>query len=178
MTKTQWITRTAICLALLVCVQFVTKSLNQQLITGSCVNLILAVTALAVGAGGGVIVAVVSPFLAFLLGIGPKFIQLVPCIAAGNAVYVVLLALLLPRFMKKAKALSFGAVVIAAAVKFLALWLLVAKLVAPLVVPEAKLAAVAAMFTWPQLATALIGGCLATVVYLALRRAQSGKAAK
>ena len=47
MTKTQWITRTAICLALLVCVQFVTKSLNQQLITGSCVNLILAVTALA-----------------------------------------------------------------------------------------------------------------------------------
>lgn len=178
MTKTQWITRTAICLALLVCVQFVTKSLNQQLVTGSCVNLILAVTALAVGVGGGVIVAVVSPFLAFLLGIGPQFIQLVPCIAAGNAVYVVLIALLLPRFMKKAKLLSFGAVIVAAAAKFLVLWLLVAKAVAPLVVPAAKLTTVAAMFTWPQLATALIGGCLATVVYLALRRALPGKAAK
>lgn len=171
LTKTQWIARTAVFLALLVVLQFVTRSLGQ-VVTGSCVNLVLAMAALTIGAAGGAVVAVVSPFLAFLLGIGPKFIQLVPCIAVGNAVYVLLLALLLPRLLRRAQALAFAAVAAAAVGKFLTLWLLVAKIVAPLVVPAAKLGAIAAMFTWPQLLTAAIGGVLAVIIYLALRRAR------
>ena len=42
MKKTTWIARTAVCLALLIAVQFFTKSLGQ-LVTGSCVNLVLAI---------------------------------------------------------------------------------------------------------------------------------------
>lgn len=169
MTKTQWITRTAICLALLVCLQLVTKSFGQ-FVTGSCVNLVLAVSALIVGMSGGIVVAAVSPFLAKLVGIGPAFWQLVPCVAAGNVAFVVLVSLLLPRLARRAKLLSFAGVAAAAVGKFLVLWLLLVKLVAPLVVPAAKLSTVTAAFTWPQLVTAAIGGCLATVVWLALRR--------
>ena len=49
MKKTVWIARTAVCLALLIAIQFLTKSLGQ-LVTGSCVNLVLAIAALI---GGG-----------------------------------------------------------------------------------------------------------------------------
>ena len=47
MKKTVWIARTAVCLALLIAIQFLTKSLGQ-LVTGSCVNLVLAIAAVIV----------------------------------------------------------------------------------------------------------------------------------
>ena len=93
MKKTTWIVRTAVCLALLLVLQVATKSLGQ-FVTGSCVNLVLAMAALTGGLWSGVAVAVLSPFCAYALGIGPAFLQLVPCVALGNAVYAVLFALL------------------------------------------------------------------------------------
>ena len=59
MKKTAWIARTAICLALLLCLQFATKSLGQ-FVTGSCVNLVIAMAALIGGLIGGVIGWVVN----------------------------------------------------------------------------------------------------------------------
>ena len=56
MKKTVWIARTAVCLALLIAIQFLTKSLGQ-LVTGSCVNLVLAIAALIGGVWSGVTVA-------------------------------------------------------------------------------------------------------------------------
>ena len=88
MKKTTWIAQTAVCLALLIAFQLLTRSLGQ-LVTGSCVNLVLAVAALLGGIWSGVTVALVSPFCAYLLGIGPAFFPLVPCVALGNAVYAV-----------------------------------------------------------------------------------------
>ena len=84
MKKTAWIARTAICLALLLCLQFATKSLGQ-FVTGSCVNLVLAIAALIGGVWSGVTVAVISPFCAFLLGIGPAFFPMVPCVAPWHS---------------------------------------------------------------------------------------------
>lgn len=72
MKKTIWIVRTAVCLALLLVLQVATKSLGQ-FVTGSCVNLVLAMAALTGGVWSGVIVAVISPFCAYALGIGPAF---------------------------------------------------------------------------------------------------------
>lgn len=72
MKKTVWIVRTAICLALLIAVQFFTRSFGQ-LATGSCVNLVLAVSALIGGVWSGITVAVISPFCAYLLGIARRF---------------------------------------------------------------------------------------------------------
>ena len=173
--KILWITETAVMLALLVAVQGITAGLGNQFITGSCVNLVLAVTALMVGLWGGVAVAAVSPFVAFLLGIGPKFIQLVPIVAVGNLVLVLIYALVLGG---KAKALWFqGAVLVGAAVaKFLTLYLLMVKLVVPALVaggtlPQKAAAAMSVQFGWPQLVTALIGGAIALAITPVLRKA-------
>ena len=57
--KIRWITETAVMLALLVCLQALTKPLTQ-LVTGSCVNTVLAVSALLGGLSCGLGVALVS----------------------------------------------------------------------------------------------------------------------
>ena len=84
------ITETAAMTALLIALQAVTRSAGQY-VTGSCVNAVLALTVLLVGLWSGVVVAALSPFFAFLLGIGPQLPQIVPAIAVGNLVFVVLL---------------------------------------------------------------------------------------
>ena len=152
--NTQKLTRTAATLAILVALQFVTRSLGQ-LVTGSCVNLVLCVTALSLGWASALALALLSPVLAWLLGVGPAFPALVPCIALGNAVYVLLLCLKLDIKWR---------IPLASTVKMLVLRIVIGNFVAPLVVPAAKLIAVIAMFSWPQLLTALIGGALGAVV--------------
>ena len=174
MKKTTWIAQTAVCLALLIAFQLLTRSLGQ-LVTGSCVNLVLAVAALLGGIWSGVTVALVSPFCAYLLGIGPAFFPLVPCIALGNAVYAVLFGLLVGKCLqKKQTGGAFGCMALAALAalaKFAVLYVVLVRLVAPVIVPAAKLSAVAASFTWPQLITAAIGGVLACLIAPVLRRA-------
>ena len=122
MKKTAWIARTAICLALLLCLQFATKSLGQ-FVTGSCVNLVIAMAALIGGLWSGLTVAIVSPFCAYLLGIGPAFIALVPCVALGNAVYALIFGLLVRAFLLKEKAVAaIISMALGAVLKFLALY--------------------------------------------------------
>lgn len=170
MKKTTWIVRTAVCLALLLVLQVATKSLGQ-FVTGSCVNLVLAMAALSGGLWSGVAVAVLSPFCAYALGIGPAFLQLVPCVALGNAVYAVLFALLVGKWLTAKPLAAWGSMVLAAVCKLAALYVVLVKLVAPMIVPAAKLTAVTAAFTWPQLVTALIGGVLACLIAPLVRRA-------
>ncbi|HIR86741.1 MAG TPA: hypothetical protein IAC00_06345, partial [Candidatus Limivicinus faecipullorum] len=57
-----------------------------QLITGSLVNCVLFVFAARTGALSGICIGLFSSALAFLLGVGPALIQLVPVIACGNAI--------------------------------------------------------------------------------------------
>ena len=121
-----YITETAVMTALLIVLQAVTKPAGQY-VTGTCVNGALAVSVLAVGLWSGVTVAALSPFFAFLLGIGPQLPQIVPAIAAGNLVFVLLLGLLagggeVPLWRRGIAWLA------AAAGKFAALYLLVVKL--------------------------------------------------
>lgn len=166
--KTRWITETAIMLALLVILQAATKSAGQ-LVTGSCVNAVLAGTVLLVGLSSGLTVALVSPFVAFLFGIGPQLLPIVPAIALGNAVYVLVLNWLAG---KKAALRQAMALVCAAAVKFLTLYLVVVKLlcsVLPLKQPQIEI--FSTMFAWPQLVTALIGGAVALLIAPVIRKA-------
>jgi hypothetical protein len=161
---TKTLARTAILIALLIALQYVTRPLGQ-LVTGSCVNLLLAVAAMLCGVWSGVIVAVVSPCFAYLLGISPQ-LWLAPAIACGNAVYVVVIALL----ARKIEGVKGGAAGVGAGAvcKFVVLYLVVVRLLIPLGNLPAK---VAAQFSWPQLVTALIGGCLALAIVPALKKA-------
>lgn len=76
---------------------------------------------------------------------------------------------------KKKLPAAYGSMVLAAAAKFAALYLVLVRLVAPAVIPAAKLSTVTAAFTWPQLLTAVIGGVLACLIAPVLCRALEKK---
>ena len=175
-TRVRWITRTAVLVALLIALQWATSGTQAfagQYITGSLVNCVLAVAALFSGAWSGAVVAILSPFFAFMLGVGPKLIQIVPCIALGNLVYVLVLQFMLGR---KPRSVWYQAVglLVAAAGKFAALYVAVVKVVIPVMGDALKAPQIqtfTAMFSWPQLVTALLGGTLALLLLPVLQKA-------
>lgn len=170
--KILWITRTGVLIALLITLQWSTSGLGQY-VTGSCVNAVLAIAALAAGLWSGVVVAVLSPFCAFLVGVGPQLIQIVPAIAAGNLVLVLVLYALL-----RAKSAPVWkqavSVIVAAFAKFVALYVAVVQVFIPLMgaaLKEKQVATFTAMFSWNQLVTALIGCTLAMLIVPVIRKA-------
>ena len=175
--KILWITETAVMLALLVTLQSLTKPAGQ-LVTGSCVNAVLAVSVLVGGLSCGTTIALVSPVLAYLLGIAPQILT-VPAIMVGNTVYVVLLHFLADKSGKNLVK-QIVAWVAAAAAKFAALYFIVVKIICGVMsasllaagtLKEPMLKALPATFSWPQLFTALIGGAVALVIVPVLRKA-------
>ena len=173
--RIRWITRTAVLVALLIVLQWLTAgtlAFAGQYITGTCVNCILAVAALFGGLWSGIAVAAVSPFCAFFLGIGPKLIQIVPCIALGNAVF----ALCLYVTNQKSVVLwrQILGVILSAAAKFAVLYIVVIQIVIPAMgaaLAEKQVQTFTVMFSWPQLVTALLGGIAALLILPVLRKA-------
>lgn len=174
--KILWITETAVMLALLVALQAITKPMGQ-LVTGSFVNAVLAVTVLVAGLYSGITVAVISPVLAYLLGIAPQILT-VPAIMIGNCVFVTLLYYIAGKDSKKIIR-QIVAWIVAAACKFAALytivvWLICGALAEALLASGAlkapMLKALPATFSWPQLVTALIGGAVALMITPVLRK--------
>ena len=175
--KILWITETAGMLALLIALQVLTKPMGQ-LVTGSFVNAVLAVTALLVGLSGSVVVSSVSPVLAYLLGIAPQILT-VPAIMVGNTVFVILLHYIAGKNDKKL-ARSILAWIAAAVAKFATLyavvvWLICGVLAQTLlengVLKQPMLKLLPATFSWPQLITALIGGGVALMIVPVVRKA-------
>ena len=174
--KIRWITETAVMLALLVSLQALTKPMGQ-LVTGSCVNAVLAVSALVGGLSCGLTVALISPILAFLLGIAPQILT-VPAIMVGNSVFVVLLSLLADKSGRNIGK-QLVAWIAAAAAKFVSLYAIVVwlicgvlseNLLASGVMNAPMLKALPATFSWPQLFTALIGGAVALLIVPVVRK--------
>ncbi len=175
--KVSWITETAVMLALLVSLQALTKPMGQ-IVTGSCVNAVLAVTTLVGGLASGITVAVISPIMAYLLGIAPQILT-VPAIMVGNTVFAVMLHF---RADKTGKSIGkqVTAWLLAAVGKFAALYLIVVKVICGVLastlmaagtLKEPMLKALPATFSWPQLITALIGGAVALTIVPVLRKA-------
>lgn len=185
--KIRWITETAVMLALLICLQwvgsFIPEQMTKQLITGTCVNAVLAITVLFVGMSSGITVAVISPVCAFLFGIAPNFITVAP-IMVGNVCFVVLLKLIVGKTFKPVwrQPLALAA---AAVVKFGVLYILVVKVICGVasgallgkklgdivVLAPPMLKMLPTMFAWPQLITALAGGTVALLITPVLRKA-------
>lgn len=185
--KTLWVTRTGVLLALVLVAQFVGKLIpagavilgpvnTSQIITGSLVNMMLVIAAGIVGVGSGITIGVLSSLLATLLGIGPIFPQITPLIAVGNAILVLIIYFV----FKAANGLhgraqigvKIGGVLVAAIVKCGFLWFTVPKMLTliPGVKPQqAKMLTI--MFSWPQAVTAVIGGLLALAVLPAIKKA-------
>ena len=171
--KILWITRTGVLIAVLVALQWSTagtQAFAGQYITGSLVNFVLAMGAMFAGLWSGIAVALLSPFCAYLLGIGPALIQIVPCIAVGNCVYVVVLWLFAKKWRYWRSALG---IALAATAKFVTLYVAVVKVLIPVMGTALKAPQVqkfTAMFSVPQLITALLGGALALALAPIVRK--------
>lgn len=162
------ITETAVLIALLVALQYITSAAGQ-IVTGSCVNMVLAVGALVTGMTGGAALALISPFMAYLVGVGPQLLPIVPAIALGNLTYVLLLSALSGKssYPLWRKVLGW---LVASFAKFAVLYLVVIKLLCTVLsLSEGQVKNFSVMFSWPQLITALIGGAvgllLAQILY-------------
>ena len=160
----QWITRTALFLALLIAAQVVLRGFGQYVL-GTVVNLILIITVMITGLSEGITIAVLSPVMVSILGFGPALPQIVPCVIIGNTVLVLIWYLLAARTEKKTIISRLVALVTAAVAKALVLWLGVVKVVVPILeLPAAQAKMLAATFSYPQLITAAAGGTAAVVI--------------
>ena len=175
--KIRWITETAVMLALLVTLQSLTKPMGQ-LVTGSCVNTVLAVATLVAGLSSGLTIALISPVLAYLLGIAQQILT-VPAIMVGNSVFVILLSVIADRTGKHILR-QVIAWIVASLAKFAALYAIVVGLICGLlseqllaqgILKAPMLKALPATFSYPQLITALIGAALALLISPTLRKA-------
>ena len=172
--RVRWVTTTGLMIALLIALQWATAPTQVfagQYITGSLVNCVLAVATMLGGMYCGIVVALLSPFCAFLLGIGPQLIQIIPIIALGNAALVIVLHLL--GKPKKAYWHQQITVLQAAIAKFGVLYLGVNWVLIPLMgsaLPAKKAAMFQVMFSYPQIITAAIGGTVALLLMPLLKK--------
>ncbi len=172
--KTLWITRTAVLIALLVVWQAATAALGNTLLTGSVVNMLLIVSVMTCGIMSGLSVAVLSPILARVIGIGPLW-HIIPLIAAGNIALVWIWHFVGYRLWRHPFAAQMIALGIAAIAKFLILYIGIVKIAVPLLsgLPEPQAAVISNSFSLPQLITALIGGFAALPILSPLKKAMA-----
>lgn len=166
-----WITRTAIFIALLVVLQAATAPLGNILVTGSTVNLLLIVSVMTCGLSSGVAVALMSPVLAKLFGIGPLW-SIIPFIILGNLTLIIMWHLIGTKTRWR-QAFSYTiALIVAAIAKFAVLYLGIVKLAVPVLLnlPDQQAAVISSMFSIPQLITATIGGAVAVTILPLLQR--------
>ena len=165
-----FIARTAILLALAVLFQSlrlfipIPAAVDQYLV-GSLV-MCLVVAAVIVGIQGGLIVAVLTPVIAFLQNVLANPV-LVPFVALGNAAIVVVAALLYKRN-------KYVSIILGALSKFIVLYITVVHIAIPVLLgnmPPQMKELMSLRFSWPQLVTALVGSWLAVMVLPLLKRA-------
>jgi len=171
--RTRWVTSSAIFIALLVGVQFATAPFGQ-LVTGSLVNLILIVSVMMYGTATGLTVALVSPVMASIIGIGP-LLPLAPFIMAGNSVFILIWRYVSKMKFAKKTTTRIITLVFAAIAKFAVLYVGVVLIAIQYILnlPGPQADKMAAMFSLPQLITASIGGIAATIILPILAKART-----
>lgn len=165
--------RASLLLALAIIAQAIGRSFPQisQLFVGSIVNCILLISALTCTTYLGVLVGCLTPILAWIIGQLPAPMgPFVPFIAIGNALFILLFALIYKKEQKNSKYLS---VLVASICKYLFLFFSASRLIYlfNLNIPRKVANKLVIMMGIPQLVTALIGGILALFLYeLLLKR--------
>jgi len=155
----RWISSTGVLLALTLVIQMLAL---PQFFTGPLVNAFLLLAAVTAGASSGVVIGLLTPWIAFMRGILPAPLgPLIPFIMVGNAALVIIFSLI--RRRRDSLVLSGIAVAVGAVVKYLILSRAVVWVVE---VPPP----VAQVMQTPQLITALAGGAIAIALETVLVR--------
>ncbi|MDD3832050.1 MAG: hypothetical protein PHW00_05650 [Clostridia bacterium] len=174
--KAQIIVRIAIMMGITILIQYLTGLAGIQLLTGSFVNLLLLLSVLLSGMVGGACVGIITPFIALSIGLNPN-VLLVPFIALSNAILIVafsLVCMLLRLSQREAVwqriCVLIVAVIVGALLKYLFMYFVCIKLVFPLLFPAPMVNKLSLAWGLLQLATACIGGAVATALYYPLQK--------
>lgn len=169
--RSLWVTRTAIFIALIIVLQFITAPFGNILITGSLVNLLLVVSVMTCGLSSGIAVSMLSPVMAKLFGIGP-FWGIIPFIILGDLTLSAVWYFIGGKAKLRKPTAYIIALVAAAVAKFLILYFSIVKLAVPILLklPNQQANVVSNMFSVPQLITAVIGGAAATAILPVLQK--------
>lgn len=143
--------------------------IHLQWFTGPIINAILILVLFLVGIRSAMVVALIPSLMALADGLLPAVLApVVPFIMISNAIFV----LSIDRIYDWSKNSNQGywtGVLIGAILKFVFLYLSVSW-ITKLLLKKELAAAVAKMMSWPQLATAILGGMIAWVVLKWLKR--------
>ena len=166
--RLRWITRTALLLAITLALQMLGL---PQPFTGPAINAMLLISGILVGATGGILIGLLTPWIAFVRGIlaaplGP----MIPFIMLGNAVLVAAFCVF-RRLWGNGLRGSVPGLLIGSILKYLILASAVSFAVK---VPPA----VAKAMQVPQLITALTGGIVVLIIEKAVTRALSARNAR
>lgn len=128
--------------------------LKQQMLTGPIVNACLFTGAILLDSGNAVFIGLMPSLIALSVGLLPAVLApMVPFLMAGNAILILVFSKL------KEKNYWLG-VVLASIVKFVFLFI-AGFFVSNLIAKKEIATQAASMMSWPQLATALLGGVIA-----------------
>jgi hypothetical protein len=143
--------------------------IHLQWISGPIINAILILILFLVGIRSAIVVALVPSLMALAGGLLPAILApAVPFIMISNALFVLIIDWFYSRIKDSNQGYWLG-VIIAAAVKFVFLYLSVSW-IAKLLIKQELAVKVAEMMSWPQFATAVIGGMIAWVILKWLKR--------
>ncbi len=134
-----------------------------QMVVGVLINLALLMTVMTTSKVGASMVGVMTPLVAFMLGI-MKFIQLVPLIAIGNVVYIIVFGII---YSKKNKIWTNGIGVIVAGIAKFTLLFFGARLILPIFMEQVP-PPIYVTFGVIQLYTAVLGGLLALALAIVI----------
>ncbi len=166
--KIKFVTRTAILLAIAILFQFIGQYIPtyNNFIVGPIVNAVLLIATEITGLFSGIIIAIIAPLVSAITNksaMAPIILAFSPFIMTGNILLVLGYALL--KKVNRIVALGTGAVV-----KFAFLYGAIV-LFTSFMKLNAKVAlTLTGLFSWPQLLTAVVGGCIALAVIPALKR--------
>ena len=143
--------------------------IHAQLLTGPIINAIFVLALFLVGIRSALVICLIPSLMALSGGLLPVILAPVtPFIMIGNAIFV----LTIDWFYNKAKDSNYGywlGVISGAALKFAFLFLSVS-FITRLLIKQELAVKVAQMMSWPQFATAVMGGMIAWIVLKWLKR--------
>ena len=143
--------------------------IHLQWVTGPIINAILIITLFLVGIRSALVVCLVPSLMALSGGLLPAVLApVIPFIMISNVVLVLSVDYFYNAFRNNRRGYWLG-VITGALLKFIFLYLSVIW-ISKLLIKQELVAKVAQMMSWPQFATAVIGGMIAWLVLKWLRR--------
>ena len=145
---------------------FIPAFVHQQLLTGPIVNALLVLSFLHLGKSKAFFLALIPSTVALSRGLLPLALApMVPFIMISNCLYLEVFA----QMQSKAQLKNFLTIFLASAVKAIFLFA-ISKLLMEGIIVGPLSSKIAMMMSWPQFATALLGGSLALLVDISLKK--------